>query len=147
MRDLDPAADAVACDAIVAGLREWFGAEQGIADCAAAVRSQRGIVVGEDGIDAFLTWDARDGIAEVTWMAVRADTRRRGLGRALLEALVDRLRADGITELRVKTLSSRDPYPPYAETRAFYLANGFAEIEELDIRGPENPAVLLARRT
>ena len=66
-------------------------------------------------------------------MAVRASARRRGLGRALLGALVDRLRSDGVTELRVKTLSSRDPYPPYAETRAFYGANRFEAIAELDI--------------
>jgi hypothetical protein len=45
----------------------------------------------------------------------------------------------------VKTLSEREPYPPYAETRAFYRANGFEPVEELDIWGPENPALLLAR--
>jgi len=45
----------------------------------------------------------------------------------------------------VKTLSSRHPDPGYAETRAFYLAMGFTEARELDIWGPENPAVLLTR--
>jgi ribosomal protein S18 acetylase RimI-like enzyme len=111
------------------------------------VRSQRGLVVAdEDRVDGFMTWEVDDGVAEITWMAVRANARGRGLGRALLAALVDQLRAKGVRELRVKTLSSRDPYPPYAETRAFYRANGFEEIEELDVWGPENPAVLLARR-
>jgi ribosomal protein S18 acetylase RimI-like enzyme len=148
IRDLDPTRDAGTCDAIVAGLPEWFGDEHGIADCAAAVRSQRGLVAEEDdAVRGFLTWDTvSDGVAEITWMAVRADARRSGIGRMLLGALVDRLRAAGVTELRVKTLSSRDPYPPYVETRAFYRANGFEEVEELDIWGPENPAVLLSRR-
>lgn len=147
IRDLDHAADAGACDAIIAGLPAWFGSEQGIAHCAAAVRSQRGLVaVTDGGVGGFLTWEVHDGIAEITWMAVRADARGRGLGHALLDALVARLRADAVAELRVKTLSSRDPYPPYAETRAFYCANGFEPIEELDIWGPDNPAVLLVRR-
>ena len=147
IRDLDHGADAAVCDTIVAGLAEWFGAEQGRADCAAAVRAQRGLVAQDDhGVAGFLTWEAREGIAEITWMAVRADNRRRGIGRALVGALVERLRTDGVTELRVKTLSSRDPYPPYVETRAFYHSNGFEALEELDIWGPENPAVLLARR-
>lgn len=147
IRTLDHAGDADACDTIVAGLPEWFGADQGRADCAVAVRSQRGLVAeGAAGIGGFVTWEMRNGFAEITWMAVRANARRNGLGRALLGALVDQLRAEGIGELRVKTLSSRDPYPPYAETRAFYRANGFEAIEELDIWGPENPAVLLARR-
>jgi ribosomal protein S18 acetylase RimI-like enzyme len=147
IRALDHARDADACDAIVAGLRQWFGDEKGIRDCAAAVRSHEGLVaVDDDEIVGFLTWEPRaDRGAEITWMAVRAGDRRAGVGRSLLDALTDSLRADGVGRLDVKTLSSRDPYPPYAETRAFYRANGFREIEELDIWGPENPAVLLRR--
>lgn len=141
--------DAPACDAIVAGLPEWFGNPQGIADCAAAVRSQAGLVVLDDAgeVAGFLTWEVPAyGVAEITWMAVRADARRRGHGRILLDALVERLRAARVRELHVKSLSSRDPYPPYAETRAFYRANGFEEVEELGVWGPENPAVLMARQ-
>jgi hypothetical protein len=63
-----------------------------------------------------------------------------------MDELTVRLRSGGVRELHVKTLSSRKSYPPYAETRAFYRAVGFDEIEELDIWGPENPAVLLSRR-
>jgi ribosomal protein S18 acetylase RimI-like enzyme len=148
IRDLDPPRDADACDAIVAGLPDWFGNEQGIAECAAAVRSQQGLVADDDeGVRGFLTWEAvSDGVAEITWMAVRADARRSGTGRMLLGGLVDRLRTAGVTDLRVKTLSSRHPSQEYAETRAFYRAKGFEEVEELDIWGPENPAVLLSRR-
>ena len=146
IRELDHDRDAVACDEIVAGLPAWFGMEQGIRECAAAVRSQTGLVATDERPLGFLTWERRDGTAaEITWMAVRTDARRRGIGRRLVDTLVDRLRAEGVVRLDVKTLSSRDPYPPYAETRAFYHANGFAEVEELDIWGPENPAVLLSR--
>jgi len=147
VRALDHDRDAEACDAIIAGLPGWFGDAQGIRDCAAAVRSEPGLVALEvPDVVGFLTWERRDGAAaEITWMAVRADARRGGVGRRLVDRLVDLLRIDGIARLDVKTLSSRDPYPPYAETRAFYRANGFTEVAELDIWGPENPAVLLSR--
>ena len=146
VRDLDHERDAEACDAIVAGLPEWFGDPQGIADCAAAVRSHDGLVAGDGEPIGFLTWvRVDDDVAEITWMAVRADRRRGGVGRALVEALIGRLDGSGVGELHVKTLSQREPYAPYGETRAFYGANGFEPVEELDIWGPENPAVLLSR--
>jgi len=142
--------DAITCDAIVAGLPDWFGNAQGIGDCADAVRSQAGLVALDDTGEAvgFLTWaDPAADVVEITWIAVRADVRRHGYGRMLLDALVERATATDVRELHVKTLSSRgDPYPPYEETRAFYRANGFEEVGELDIWGPENPAVLMARR-
>lgn len=145
LRDLEPA-DADACDAIIAGLPDWFGVEQGILDCAAAVRSQPGLVAEEGGeVVGFVTWAGEGTGAEITWMAVRADRRRSGVGRALLEELLGRLRAIGAREVAVKTLSSRHPDPGYAQTRAFYLSMGFVAVRELDIWGPENPAVLLTR--
>jgi GNAT superfamily N-acetyltransferase len=146
IRPLDAATDAEACDAIVRGLPEWFGRDVGIQDCARAVRSQAGLVAVDGGdVDGFLTYTTADDVAEITWMAIGADRRRRGAGRALIEALVERLRRDGVRRLLVKTLSAREPYAPYAETRAFYRSMGFAEEQELDIWGPGNPAVLLAR--
>lgn len=137
-----------ACDAIVAGLPEWFGNEQGRAECAAAVRSDAGLVSVDGGdVVGFLTWEPRgDGMAEITWMAVRADRRRTGAGGELISVLVELLVEQGVIELRVKTLSERDPYQPYAETRAFYRSMGFAPVEEFDTWGPENPGVVMARR-
>jgi ribosomal protein S18 acetylase RimI-like enzyme len=145
IRNLEPT-DAEDCDAIVAGLPDWFGLEQGIRDCAHAVRHDPGAVVELEGeVSGFVTWNRDGNEAEITWLAVREDRRRRGLGRALLDALMEMLRADGVRELMVKTLSSRAEDQPYAETRAFYLAMGFTEARELDLWGPDNPAVLLTR--
>ena len=111
------------------------------------MRTQPGLVAEADGtVAGFVTWTTSEDSAEITWMAVHADRRRRGLGRALVDALLARVAAaTGVRELAVKTLSSRHPDPGYAETRAFYLAMGFTEARELDIWGPENPAVLLTR--
>ena len=84
--------DAEACDAIVASLPYHFGDEQGRHDCAAAVRLQGGLVAEANSeVVGFLTWEPRfDECAEMTWMAVHADRRRKGVGRMLL----DRLAAD-----------------------------------------------------
>jgi len=144
VRELEPL-DAAACDAIVAGLPEWFGNEQGIRDCALAVRSHAGLVATDE--TGFLRWTharAR-GVAEITRMAVQATSRRRGIGRSLLGALSDRRQEEQVHRSDVKTLSERAAYAPYAETRAFYLANGFEPVAELDIWDEDNPAVLLRR--
>jgi ribosomal protein S18 acetylase RimI-like enzyme len=146
VRELEPR-DAAACDAIVAGLTEWFGNQQGIRDCALAVRSHAGLIAtDETGVTGFLTWthDRERGVAEITWMAVRTDLRRHGVGRSLLGALIERLQEEQVHRLDVKTLSARAEYPPYAETRGFYVANGFESVE-LDIWDGDNPAVLLRR--
>ena len=146
IRDLDRRSDAIACDAIIASLPGWFGMEEGIVECAEAVRSQLGLVAELDGsVVGFLTL-ARPypTTPEISWLAVRARDRRRGIGRALIDAIGDRCRAGGDRILLVKTLSDReDPGPEYAETRAFYLAMGFVPVVELDLY-PDNPIQLLA---
>jgi ribosomal protein S18 acetylase RimI-like enzyme len=147
IRGLEPK-DAEACDAILAGLPDWFGNPVGIKECAEAVRSQPGYVAtdGAGAVAGFLTWvRTPPDSAEITWMAVRSDSRRRGLGLALIDELVGRLRADGVRSLLVKTLSDRSPDEHYAQTRAFYRSVGFDPIAELDVWGPENPAQLLRR--
>lgn len=147
IRSLDRS-DAEVCDSIIAGLPEWFGVQDGIEQCAAAVRSQRGVVsLDEDGVVAgFLTFAVTSPTAaEITWMAVRADARRRGHGRALVEAILDDVCADGARFLLVKTLSAREPDPHYAQTRAFYRALGFEPLTDLDLWGPGNPALLMIR--
>jgi rhodanese-related sulfurtransferase/GNAT superfamily N-acetyltransferase len=139
--------DAPACDAIIASLPDWFGDENGIQECAAAVRAEPGFVASVDDVGvAFLTVARpRDLVVEISWMAVRPDHRGGGHGRALVDALVQTLHDDGTRFLAVKTLSDRDPSPPYAQTRAFYEAMGFTPLMDLDIWGPENPALLYVR--
>jgi ribosomal protein S18 acetylase RimI-like enzyme len=147
IRMLEPA-DAVACDAIIASLPDWFGNDAGIAECAAAVRSQQGLVSEMNGrVVGFVTHRLHaPGAAELTWIAVDADFRGGGHGTALVDALVDGLRRDGVRLLSVKTLSESAGDPGYAQTRAFYLARGFAVLIELpDLWDEANPCVLMLR--
>lgn len=147
IRRLEGATDASSCDAIIASLPGWFGDEDGLRQCAAAVRSQPGFVVERDGqVLAFLTVvRPRPQTAEISWMAAHADHRGAGHGRALIDALVTDLHATDVRFLAVKTLSDRHPDLSYAETRAFYGAMGFMPLMDLDVWGPESPAMLLVR--
>lgn len=140
--------DAEVCDAIVASLPDWFANVDGLREAAEAVRTHEGLVVVDgDEVVGFLTLvHPFPATSEISWMAVRADRRRSGIGAALLNGTIELLRLRGVRLLAVKTLSDREnPGPEYAQTRAFYLASGFLPVMELDIWGPENPCQLLAR--
>ena len=147
IRPLDPT-DAPVCDAIIASLPDWFGLQEGIDECAEAVRTQPGLVCERDGrVVGFLTVVHPSAVtAEISWLAVHAHHRGERVGTKLVEGLVADLSGTGARLLLVKTLSDReDPGPEYAATRAFYLARGFSPAAELDLFGPENPIQLLSR--
>jgi ribosomal protein S18 acetylase RimI-like enzyme len=142
------AGDADACDAIIAGLPEWFGLDEGIAQCAAAVRSQRGLVAEVDGaVVGFVTHRLHyPQAAEVTWLAVARGAQREGHGRALVDGLAHELAAGGVRHLTVRTLSDRSDDGHYARTRAFYRAIGFVPLLDLpELWDEENPAMVLLR--
>lgn len=140
--------DAGACEAIVRGLPDWFGIEEGIAEARGYLNTQEGLVAEEDGrILGFLTFASEfPESAEITWMAVAADAHRQGVGRALVEALVREVSKQGVRLLLVKTLADAHPSPEYAATRAFYRAMGFLPLMVL----PEhwdaaNPCLFMVR--
>ncbi len=142
------AADAATCDDIVASLPDWFGLDEGIRDCARDVRTQPGLVCERDQrVVGFLTYTQRTpAVSEITWIAVHANNRNRGMGTALVDELITRLSATTVRLLLVQTLSDReDPGPEYAATRAFYLARGFRPAAELE-GTPENPMQLMSRQ-
>ena len=150
IRPLAPS-DADACDAVVLTLPYHFGDEGGRAECARAVRTQEGLVAVEEGeVLGFLTlarYDPRS--AEITWMAVRADRRRHGIGRRLIERAVENLSRDGVELLSLLTVSDSEPdereSDDCADTRAFYRALGFVPLRELALESWDERAVILAR--
>jgi GNAT superfamily N-acetyltransferase len=144
------AADAVACDEIIASLPYFFGIDAGVRACAEAVRSQRGWVAEVDGVvRAFLTVDhPLPGAPEITWMASHAGWRRRGLGGSLVERAAAELATDGCRLLSVLTLAasvSEDGADTYAGTRDFYRNHGFVDVREILPVGWDEPALLLVR--
>jgi GNAT superfamily N-acetyltransferase len=150
VRPLTPG-DAEACDGIVASLPYHFGDADGRAACAEAVRTSAGLVCEVGGrVAGFLTWRMwYERAVEVTWMAVDAEHRRRGVGTALLEALPAAV-PPGTRHLIVTTLAEATPEPGvadgYAGTRRFYETHGFEPVWEP--RGwwnDRNQAVLMMR--
>jgi ribosomal protein S18 acetylase RimI-like enzyme len=142
------AEDADACDAIVLSHPEHFGHEGGRQECARAVRETPGLVAVVDGkVVGFLTLARHfDQSAEITWMAVHAGWRGRGIGKRLVERLADDLRANGCRLLLVMTLAeSDDASRTYHDTRAFYRSAGFIDARELPDYWPGTTALMLVR--
>jgi GNAT superfamily N-acetyltransferase len=74
----------------------------------------------------------------LTWMGVRSARHRQGIGRSMLTAIVSELRANGVDDFFVETVSRREDYPPYLQRVAFYEAMGFQPYQEADF-GHEEP--------
>jgi N-acetylglutamate synthase-like GNAT family acetyltransferase len=147
VRPLAPA-DALACDAIILGLPDFFGHEGGRAECAEAVRTQPGWVVEQDReVIGFATWQQRTPVsAEVTWMAVRRDRRHGGIGTAIIERLVAGLRDAGYAlAFAMTSAAHKDPTIPdtYTETRRFWTSRGFLPLTVLDIWDTDLALVLV----
>jgi GNAT superfamily N-acetyltransferase len=141
--------DAQACDEVVLSLPTFFGHEGGRQDCARAVRTQRGWVACEnDEIVGFVTVaPSTQETLEITWMAVRQDKRRHGIG----QLLIGRVASETEQPLLVLTAGpsspepDADPHDNYEGTRRFYRKMGFVPVKELTPSGWAQPALLLLR--
>jgi ribosomal protein S18 acetylase RimI-like enzyme len=87
-------------------------------------------------------------VGDVSWMGVRNDLWRRGIGTALLTKAAEDLASDGASILMVHTLADTVEYEPYEATRAFYDAMGFKHLETIDPypgMAPGNPIAIYIR--
>ncbi|MEV0237750.1 GNAT family N-acetyltransferase [Nonomuraea sp. NPDC050786] len=136
---------------ITAGLLDrlpaWFGIPEANAEYVKSATRLPGLVArtGPEPIGVLLYRRHFLEAAEIHLMAVAPSWHRRGVGRALVDALVSDVTADGCQALQVKTLGATHPNPGYAKTRAFYRSVGFLPLEETDELWPGNPCLIMVR--
>ena len=127
------ASDAPGCVEVVRSLPEWFGYPGALDDVGAASRTQEGFCARLDGrVIGFVT--IRPSYAEcleVTYLAVHATFRRRGLGRALIRAVARLCGERSIDSICLLTLGPTAESPFYNETVEFYRTLGFWRVREL----------------
>jgi ribosomal protein S18 acetylase RimI-like enzyme len=125
--------DVEGCLRVIASLPRFFGtAAEGGDHSLEDLRADGGLVAVAPGGDVigFVTWRQHlEGAAEVSWMAVHATLRGRGVGTALLRRLESSLHAHRFRTLSLLTSASSHTYQP---TRAFWEARGFTPILTLD---------------
>jgi GNAT superfamily N-acetyltransferase len=139
-----PAERSRLCERVLRDLPEWFGIEDATASYIRDVADLPTFGIGDD---AFLSLKLHTPLAaEVYVMGVRRARHRQGLGSTLLRAAEAYLKARAIEYLQVKTLGPSDPDAGYARTRSFYLARGFAPLEEIHGLWEHNPCLLLVKR-
>lgn len=132
---------------LLAGLPEWFGIEEANERYAAAaerfpnyIAHERGQALGIALVDRRYAQSA-----ELHLVAVRRDRRRQGVGQALIAAVEDDLRRDGVRLLSLKTLGPSLPDKNYDQTRRFYQSLGFVPVEEFADLWPDTPCLLMVK--
>lgn len=136
-------------------LPDWFGIESANADYVESARklptylarpADPAAATMSEPVGVLLSKRHYPQSAEIYLLAVHPQLHRRGVGRALVEALQADLIADGCEFLQVKTLGPSHPDAGYAGTRQFYLDIGFRPLEELrELWGPDNPCLIMVK--
>ena len=125
---------AASCVEVVRTLPEWFGYPGALDDVAKAAATQRGFVAlgaGGETIGFVALQPNYHESLEITYLAVRADHRREGLGRALVKSVRDYALSTGSQSVCLLTLGLSADSEPYRETVAFYEAVGFWRTKEI----------------
>jgi GNAT superfamily N-acetyltransferase len=81
----------------------------------------------------FVSWGKPEfhkepGLVELYWIGVHRDWRGKGVGKALVRVMEEKLRLSGVKAVELWTVADSELYPPYADTRAFYRAMGYQDL-------------------
>jgi ribosomal protein S18 acetylase RimI-like enzyme len=109
----------------------WFN-ELGLQQIADDLQKEHGLVaLDNEKVVGFLIYgtDENSKTAELSWVAVRAEFHRKGIGRALVSALEEMLARQEFRSLEVSTVAPTIEYEPYARTRSFYHSIGFSNVQ------------------
>lgn len=133
---------------ILEALPEWFGKPDSLTEYVEAVEKQvmfvafvRGEPVG------FVALEKHNAInTEMAVLGALPHYHRKGVGRAIIEKVIDFVKAEGGRFVTVKTIAEEGGSAAYDETRKFYIAMGFEPLELFpDLWDPWNPCLLMIR--
>lgn len=133
---------------IMRSLPRWFGIDSALVQYAQDTQRLPTFWAAERGCAiAFMTLREHFPASwEVHCLAVHADARSRGVGRQLHRHAEHWLLGQGARHLQVKTVAAGHPSPEYAETRSFYKALGYEELEVFpDLWRPGLPVLQLIK--
>lgn len=139
---------AAICRSILIDLPAWFARPEAVDEYARLAEGapMLGVFDGGEAVGFASLRNASPAAAEIRVMGVRAQARRRGVGRSLVDAVGRAALAEGRSFVSVKTIGPSSPDPHYAETRAFYEAVGFVPIDEFaDYWAPGLPMLLMIK--
>ena len=127
---------------------EWFGVAEANTAYVAAATTLPSWVARIDGsvVGVLLARPHNPRSSEVELLVVDRAHHRKGIGSALLRRFATDQLADGVEMIQVKTLGPSRDDEGYHRTRQFYEARGFVPLQELDLWGPDNPALVMAAR-
>ena len=132
---------------LLASVPEWFGIPEANAQYVAdAGRLPSYLAVdGDVVVGVALLAEHFPESRELHLLAVRRDRHRQGIGRLLVETVVEDLREAGVRLLEVHTVGPSHEDEGYARTREFYLALGFVAMTELQGIDWSGPTLILVR--
>jgi GNAT superfamily N-acetyltransferase len=147
---LGPKLDAATqCEAVLRSLPAWFGIEASLLMYARDSALLPGFAMAHGArLTGFISLQRHfDASWEVHCIAVHADARGHGHGRALLAHAERWLVDQGANWLQVKTIAASRPHAGYAQTRAFYERLGFDSLEVFaELWSPTNPCLQMIKR-
>jgi ribosomal protein S18 acetylase RimI-like enzyme len=79
----------------------------------------------QDKIVGFIIYHSYAGQVQISWLGVSPKMQNRGIGTKLVQRLERELQKIGADSLWVETISSKEKYKPYEQTRKFYKKMGF----------------------
>ncbi len=136
------------CEEVLRTLPMWFGIEESLRMYVRdSVRLPGFAVYVGDAMLGFISLKQHFAQAwEVHCVAVRAESRNRGYGKALMAHAERWLAAQDVRLLQVKTVAATSPSPHYAQTRVFYERLGYLPLEVFpELWSPRNPCLQLVK--
>ena len=121
------------CIAIARELNDYFMENAVTRMSQDLLRQSLSVALDNNEVVGFISIDYKNNrVAEITWMAIKRELQRQGIGSLLIEYVTHDARSGEIEILEVKTLSADIDYPPYEKTRRFYEKMGFKHLDTIE---------------